>query len=253
MSTATRARAALVAATDRVVRTALPYRAGSLRGCVTLRGMTLTSAATNRAANAIGRSTSGRPTSNDALSHSLANPCTPTHIPQTATNIPRCARLGRASARAPKADAPEAMISANSATDAELAVPLADSGRRDRNSIVPIAAVRSATSATISRRSSRATCSRNSIATAIRKSTPAARNPASYGPSLGGSDPVASVTMNVALTTAIAPIPRPSEGALFHAPWCRLRSRITIAERRQEPVTTGNRMSSGEPERLEAA
>jgi hypothetical protein len=101
LSTATRARAALVAATERVVRTALPYRAGSLRRSVTLRGITLTSTATNRAANAIGRSTSGRPISNDALSHSSANPYTPTHIPQTARNIPRCATLGRASARAP--------------------------------------------------------------------------------------------------------------------------------------------------------
>jgi hypothetical protein len=70
LSTATRARAALVAATETVVRTALPYRAGSLRRSVTLRGMTLTSTATNRAANAIGRSTWGRPTSNDPLSHS---------------------------------------------------------------------------------------------------------------------------------------------------------------------------------------
>lgn len=101
LSTATRARAALVAATDTVVRTALPYRAGTLRLSVTLRGMTLTSAATNRAANAIGRSTWGRPTSNDALSHSFANPYTPTHIPPTARNIPRCETFGRASARAP--------------------------------------------------------------------------------------------------------------------------------------------------------
>jgi hypothetical protein len=144
------------------------------------------------------------------------------------------------------------MISANSAV-AALAGSAVESGRRDRNSIVPIAAVSSATSATISRRSSRATCSRNSIDTAIRNSTPAARNPTLYGPSLGGSDPVASVTRNVALTIAIAPIPRPSDGALRHEPWCRLRSRITIAERRHEPVTTGNRMSSGDPERLDAA
>ena len=40
---------------------------------VTLRGITLTSAARNSAANAIGRSTPGRPISNDASSHSLAN------------------------------------------------------------------------------------------------------------------------------------------------------------------------------------
>ena len=101
LSTATRARAALVAATDRVVRTALPYRAGFLRGSVALRGMTLTSTATKSADNAIGRSTWGRPISNDPLSHSFANPCTPTHIPQTARNMPRCAMFGRASARAP--------------------------------------------------------------------------------------------------------------------------------------------------------
>jgi hypothetical protein len=145
------------------------------------------------------------------------------------------------------------MISANSADGATLAGSAVDSGRRDRNSIVPIAAVSNATSATISRRSSRGTCSRNSIATAIRNSTPAARNPTSYGPSLGGSDPVASVTRNVALTAPIAAIPRPSAGALRHAPGCRLRSRITIADRRQVPVTTGNRMSSGEPERLDTA
>ncbi len=145
------------------------------------------------------------------------------------------------------------MISANSAYGAALAASADESGRRDRNSIVPIAAVSSATSATISRRSSRATCSRNSIATAIRNSTPAARNPTSYGPSLGGSDPVASLTSRLALTTPIAAIPRPSEGALRHAPLCRHRSRITIADRRQEPATRGDRMSSSQPERLDAA
>ena len=73
MSTATRASAALVAATESVVRIARPYRAGSLRRSVTLRGITLTSAARNSAANAIGRSTSGRPTSNDPSSHRFAN------------------------------------------------------------------------------------------------------------------------------------------------------------------------------------
>jgi hypothetical protein len=56
-----------------------------------------------------------------------------------------------------------------------------------------------------------------------------------------------------ALTTAIAAIPRPSDGALRHAPLCRQRSRMTIAERRQEPATRGDRMSSGQPERLDAA
>jgi hypothetical protein len=101
LSTATRARAALVAATDRVVRTARPYRAGFWRRSVTLRGITLTSTATKSADKAIGRSTWGRPISNDPLSHRFANPCTPTHIPQTARNIPMCAMFGRASAKAP--------------------------------------------------------------------------------------------------------------------------------------------------------
>ena len=100
VSTATRASAALVAATESVVRIARPYRAGSLRS-VTLRGITLTRAARNSAANAIGRSTSGRPISNDPSSHSPANPWTPTQIAQMERNIPRCATLGRASARAP--------------------------------------------------------------------------------------------------------------------------------------------------------
>ena len=51
----------------------------------------------------------------------------------------------------------------------------------------------------------------------------------------------------------MAATPRPIDRALRQASWCRLRSKITIADSRHELATTGNRISSGEPERLETA
>ena len=112
--------------------------------------------AMNRLESAIGTSISARPGSNEPSTQSPANVSTADAAPATAANMPTCGADGSHMASAPYEQKAAAALAASWAAASETPAS-ASAGRMIRYTIVPTAAVMSATSAAISRRVSRST------------------------------------------------------------------------------------------------